>query len=122
MFNSSMRFTDAEHLSFGAEIRISNGGLHTRGPMGLEAMTTATWIVTGTGQKRKPLLGQICGDDETNNANCSVGIQPLDSKLSNTLVPNCLSDTLAGFCNEDLPTSGKMPRQIYKCRISTVSS
>jgi glutamate-5-semialdehyde dehydrogenase len=26
--------------------------LHARGPMGLEAMTTTTWIVTGQGQIR----------------------------------------------------------------------
>jgi len=26
--------------------------LHARGPMGLEQMTTTTWIVTGTGQIR----------------------------------------------------------------------
>ena len=36
----------------GAEIGISNQKLHARGPMGLEAMTTTTWIVTGTGQIR----------------------------------------------------------------------
>ena len=52
MVNASTRFTDGEQMGFGAEIGISNQKLHARGPMGLEAMTTATWIVTGTGQIR----------------------------------------------------------------------
>ena len=52
MVNASTRFTDGEQMGFGAEIGISNQKLHARGPMGLEAMTTATWIVTGNGQIR----------------------------------------------------------------------
>lgn len=52
MINTSTRFTDGEQMGFGAEIGISNQKLHARGPMGLEAMTTTTWIVTGNGQIR----------------------------------------------------------------------
>ena len=52
MINTSTRFTDGEQMGFGAEIGISNQKLHARGPMGLEAMTTTTWIVTGEGQIR----------------------------------------------------------------------
>jgi len=52
MVNTSTRFTDGEQMGFGAEIGISNQKLHARGPMGLEAMTTTTWIVTGSGQIR----------------------------------------------------------------------
>ncbi len=52
MVNASTRFTDGEQMGFGAEIGISNQKLHARGPMGLEQMTTTTWIVTGTGQIR----------------------------------------------------------------------
>jgi glutamate-5-semialdehyde dehydrogenase len=52
MVNTSTRFTDGEQMGFGAEIGISNQKLHARGPMGLEAMTTTTWIVTGEGQIR----------------------------------------------------------------------
>ena len=52
MINASTRFTDGDQMGFGAEIGISNQKLHARGPMGLEAMTTTTWIVTGTGQIR----------------------------------------------------------------------
>lgn len=52
MVNASTRFTDGEQMGFGAEIGISNQKLHARGPMGLEAMTTTTWIVSGSGQIR----------------------------------------------------------------------
>jgi glutamate-5-semialdehyde dehydrogenase len=52
MVNTSTRFTDGEQMGFGAEIGISNQKLHARGPMGLEAMTTTTWIVSGNGQIR----------------------------------------------------------------------
>lgn len=51
--NASTRFTDGEEMGFGAEIGISNQKLHARGPMGLEQMTTTTWIVRGDGQIRK---------------------------------------------------------------------
>lgn len=53
MINASTRFTDGEEMGFGAEIGISNQKTHARGPMGLEEMTTTTWIVTGTGQIRR---------------------------------------------------------------------
>mgnify|MGYP003338213798 FL=1 len=53
MINASTRFTDGEQMGFGAEIGISNQKLHARGPMGLEQMTTTTWIVTGDGQIRQ---------------------------------------------------------------------
>ncbi len=53
MVNASTRFTDGEEMGFGAEIGISNQKLHARGPMGLDQMTTTTWIVRGSGQIRK---------------------------------------------------------------------
>ena len=53
MVNASTRFTDGGQMGFGAEIGISNQKLHARGPMGLEQMTTTTWIVSGNGQIRE---------------------------------------------------------------------
>jgi len=53
MVNASTRFTDGEQMGFGAEIGISNQKMHARGPMGLEQMTTTTWIVSGNGQIRQ---------------------------------------------------------------------
>jgi glutamate-5-semialdehyde dehydrogenase len=50
--NASTRFTDGGALGFGAEIGISTQKLHARGPMGLPALTTVKYQMTGTGQIR----------------------------------------------------------------------
>ncbi|MCA0991996.1 glutamate-5-semialdehyde dehydrogenase [Pseudalkalibacillus hwajinpoensis] len=50
--NASTRFTDGSALGFGAEIGISTQKLHARGPMGLPALTTIKYCMTGTGQTR----------------------------------------------------------------------
>lgn len=50
--NASTRFTDGSALGFGAEIGISTQKLHARGPMGLPALTTIKYVMTGDGQIR----------------------------------------------------------------------
>ena len=50
--NASTRFVDGEEFGFGAEIGISTQKLHARGPMGLRELTTARYVVNGTGQIR----------------------------------------------------------------------
>ena len=50
--NASTRFVDGEEFGFGAEIGISTQKLHARGPMGLRELTSAKYIVRGTGQTR----------------------------------------------------------------------
>ncbi|NMH74628.1 glutamate-5-semialdehyde dehydrogenase [Bacillus sp. RO2] len=50
--NASTRFTDGGALGFGAEIGISTQKLHARGPMGLPALTTVKYQMTGDGQIR----------------------------------------------------------------------
>jgi len=50
--NASTRFTDGNEFGFGAEIGISTQKLHARGPMGLDALTTVKYVVTGNGQIR----------------------------------------------------------------------
>jgi glutamate-5-semialdehyde dehydrogenase len=52
MVNASTRFTDGGEFGFGAEIGISTQKLHARGPMGLQEMTTTTYVVTGDGHIR----------------------------------------------------------------------
>ena len=50
--NASTRFVDGGELGLGAEIGISTQKLHARGPMGLAALTSTRFVVTGTGQVR----------------------------------------------------------------------
>lgn len=53
MANASSRFSDGGELGLGAEIGISTSKLHAYGPMGLEALTTEKFVVTGAGQVRE---------------------------------------------------------------------
>ncbi len=50
--NASTRFTDGGEFGFGAEIGISTQKLHVRGPMGLMALTTEKYLISGDGSVR----------------------------------------------------------------------
>jgi len=50
--NTSTRFSDGGEFGYGAEIGISTQKLHARGPMGLQALTSAKYVVWGDGQVR----------------------------------------------------------------------
>ena len=50
--NASTRFTDGNEFGLGAELGISTQKLHSRGPMGLEDLTSQKYIIFGNGQIR----------------------------------------------------------------------
>jgi glutamate-5-semialdehyde dehydrogenase len=48
--NASPRFTDGGQFGMGAQVTVSTGRLHARGPLGIDELTTCKYVVTGKGQ------------------------------------------------------------------------